>query len=116
MSSSSSEDSDDDEPSAKKKRSDVRGYYHVQPRSKRKSRKFKTSGNVYDVTFTSYEEPFEFTYRLFNDMVTQLYEEANVRDNDKVRISIPHPDLEFWYSYSLRQRITDLRTYAFERD
>ena len=51
MSSSSSEDSDDDEPSAKKKRSDVRGYYHVQPRSKRKSRKFKTSGNVYDVTF-----------------------------------------------------------------
>ena len=94
-SSSSSEDSDDDEPSAKKKRSDVRGYYHVQPRSKRKSRKFKTSGNVYDVTFTSYEEPFEFTYRLFNDMVTQLYEEANVRDNDKVRISITHPDLEF---------------------
>ena len=52
-SSSSSEDSDDDEPSAKKKRSDVRGYYHVQPRSKRKSRKFKTSGNVYDVTFTT---------------------------------------------------------------
>ena len=93
--SSSSEDSEDDEPPAKKTRSDVRDYYHVQPRSKRKSRKFKTSGNVYDVTFKSYKEPFEFTYRLFNDMVAQLYEEAGVSSNDKVRISITHPDLEF---------------------
>ena len=66
--------SDSDKPNVKRHKGDnVRYYYRIEPRSQRKSRKFKTKSQVYDVTLKPYDHPFKFTRELFVDMVNQLY-------------------------------------------
>ncbi|XP_045210544.2 uncharacterized protein LOC123561948 [Mercenaria mercenaria] len=71
----------------------VSNYYNIKERMERKSRKFKTQSKVYDVTFRSYDKPFEFTHDLFNSMVHEMKDRCNAMPRDKVRISITHPKL-----------------------
>ena len=85
-----------DEPDTKRvKRDDIREYYQIELRSERKSRKFKTKSQVYDVSFRPFNQPFDFTRELFSDLMTQLYEVGHVQPRDQVRLSILHPDLDF---------------------
>ncbi|KAL4230845.1 hypothetical protein ACF0H5_011219 [Mactra antiquata] len=87
---------DQEEPPTKRvKTGHVRQYYDIQRRSERTSRKFRTKAQVYDVTLHRFDESYEFTSQLFNDMVNQLYDKCHVRSNDQVRFSIQHPELDF---------------------
>ena len=95
MSDTDSTSGEDEPPTKRSKFEPVRDYYDIQSRMERKSRKFKTQSRVYDVTFQPYNQSFEFTNRLFNDMMDQLYKRCEVRSNDRVRVSILHPDLDF---------------------
>ncbi|KAL4225033.1 hypothetical protein ACF0H5_015728 [Mactra antiquata] len=87
---------DQEEPPTKRvKTGHVRQYYDIQRRSGKKSRKFRTKAQVYDVTLHRFDESYEFTSQLFNDMIDQLYDKCHVRSNDQVRFSIQHPELDF---------------------
>ncbi|XP_053395625.1 uncharacterized protein LOC128555871 [Mercenaria mercenaria] len=69
-------------------------YFNITPRMERKSRKFKTQSKVYEVTFKPYDQPYDFTYELFNAMVDKMKEECQTKPGDKVRVSIDHPGLK----------------------
>ena len=83
------------EKKKEEKEENVDQYFEIKPRFERRSRKFKTQSQVYDVTFQRYNQPFTFTPTLFEAVVQQMKRQCNAQPRDKIRISMTHPKLSF---------------------
>ena len=81
----------------------ISDYYRIIVNRSRRSRKFKTAQNVFNVSVKKLPENSPtFVRRLFRDILKKVKQQMETNPNDYLRVNIHHPSLDsdIWVEFT----------------